>query len=60
MLEHAQLSVIDAYAKIEFADQGRVKKKTREYVSMETSIAEDSVEVINANLKIMNIINYLF
>ena len=64
MLEHAQLSVIDAYAKVKFADQGRVKKKAREYVSMETSIAEDSVEVINANLRIMNIpsdiINDLF
>ena len=64
MLEHAQLSDIDTYANIEYAGQGRVKKKAREYVSMETSIAEDSDEVINANLRIMNtpsdIINNLF
>ena len=63
MLQHVQLSDIDTYANIEYAGQGRVKK-ARENVSMETSIAEDSVEVINANLRIMNtlsdIINNLF
>ena len=64
MLEHAQLSDIDTYGNIKYAGKGRVKKKARKYVSMETSIAEDSIVVINANLRIMNtpsdIINDLF